>query len=524
VQLTDGFALSADVAPIALGVASAPEHGDSLDALVAAARRAVESQPQHATSALAMADAAAEPPRPAVERFVGRVPELRRLEQMFDSSLRGDSRIVTVAGAPGTGKTALVSRLMLDARRRGAAQIVASCRPSSFRTPYAPWVELIEGLRAARAIPERRWHSLPQLVPSLTAAQRSIRLADESAPKDDSSLADEICELLAAAASTRPLVLVIEDAEHADHGSWEVCERLATRLGGERILLCLTMCEEFAAVARSKFASCRRHYELRLQNLSADEMRQWIGDLFVDPSTALACATHLESSGAATPLWSAHLLHALVDDGHLVYANGTWRLVNPAALETAPRDPTAAAVLARRLTSLSPKTRAIVGELGVLGDGFEVDVALAAGIGDEAELLDAIDEALAAAVFREDGAEPGAAFAFTHNAVAVAARETVDAMRLRRVHERIARGLEQVRPFALFEIAEHFDRAGLADRAFEYALLAAGRAATLQAYADAGAAYERARVHVTTPAQRRRLDELVAELPVRVSATRAGVA
>jgi hypothetical protein len=96
------------------------------------------------------------------------------------------------------------------------------------------------------------------------------------------------------------------------------------------------------------------------------------------------------------------------------------------------------------------------------------------------------------------------------------------AMRLRRVHERIARGLEQVRPVALFEIAEHFDRAGASERAFEYALLAAARAVSVQAYADAAAACERARAHVTTPAERRRLDELVAELPVR--AGRAGVA
>ena len=125
-------------------------------------------------------------------------------------------------------------------------------------------------------------------------------------------------------------------------------------------------------------------------------------------------------------------------------------------------------------------------------------------------------------MLRDDGSDPGAVFAFTHRTVALAARETVDAMRLRRVHERIARGLEQVRPVALFAIAEHFDRAGLADRAFEYALLAAACAVSVQAYADATAAYARARAHVTLPAQRRRLDELMAELPARVG--RAGVA
>jgi hypothetical protein len=273
-HLTDGFALSADVAPIAIGVATAPEHGDSLESLVAAARRAVDSQPEHATSALAMADAAADPPRPAIERFVGRVAELRRLEQMFDASLRGDGRIVTVIGPAGIGKTALVSRLMLDARRRGAAYVTASCRASAFPTPYAPWIELIEGLRAARVVPERRWHSLPRLVPSLAGTQRSLRLAEEVGTRAEASLSDEICDLLAAAAESRPLVLVVDDIEHADHGSWGVCERLAARLGSERVLLCLTTDESNATATRARFATCRRHYEVRLADLAPDEMRQ----------------------------------------------------------------------------------------------------------------------------------------------------------------------------------------------------------------------------------------------------------
>ena len=521
-QLTDGFALSADVAPVAIGIATAPEHGDSLDALVAAARRAVESQPQHATSALAMADAAADPPRPVLERFVGRVAELRRLEQMLDASLRGEARVVSVVGPSGIGKSALVSRLLLDARRRGATHVVAHCRPSQFPAPYAPWIQLIDGLRAARVIPEKRWHSLPRLVPSLAGSQRALRLADESSTMPDVTLTDEICELLVTVASSRPLVLAIEDLECGDHASWDVCERLATYLGDSRALLCLTGDEAFASTSRARFATLRRHYEVRLGNLSPDDVRQWIGDLFADPATANACTTHLARNGAFTPLLAAHTLHSLVDRHVLAHVNGTWRAVDAKALASAASEPNAGGVLARRLDLLAPKTRAILGELAVLGDGFEVDVALAAGVGDEAELLDAIDEALAAALLCEDGGEPGAAFAFTHREVARAARETVDPMRLRRVHERIARGLERVRPVALFEIAEHFDRSGMSDRAFEYALLSAARAISVQAYRDAAIAYQRARGHVTTAAQRRRLDELVAELPILPG--RAGVA
>ena len=48
----------------------------------------------------------------------------------------------------------------------------------------------------------------------------------------------------------------------------------------------------------------------------------------------------------------------------------------------------------------------------------------------------------------------------------------------------------------------------------EYALLAGGRAASVQAYADAAAMYARARAHATSPGQLSRLDELMAQLPV----------
>ena len=521
-HLNDGFATSSDVAPIAIGVATAPEHGDSLDSLIAAARLAVQSQPDHASRTLAMADRVPDPPRPALERFVGRVAELRRLEQMLDASLRGESRIVTVTGAAGIGKTSLVARLMLDARRRGAAYVVGGCRASAFQTPYAPWIAIVEGLRAARVVPERRWHSLPRLVPSLAATQRSLRLTDAGAATPDASVADEICELLAAAASSRPLVVVLEDVEHADLASWDVIDRLAARLALDRLLLCLTADTSHATNVRARFSACRQHYEVRLKGLASEDVTQWLRDLFADHGTAAACASHLALADLVSPLWSVHALHGLVDDGRLVFSGGTWRAASASAVADGASSATVAAAIARRLMGLTPKTRAIVGELALLGDTFELDVALAAGIGDEAELLDAIDEGLTAALLREDGIEPGAGFAFTHGAVASAARASVDAMRLRRVHERIARGFEQVRPFALFEIAEHFDQAGLAERAFEYALLAAARAVSVQAYADASAAYERARLHAATPAQRARLDELFAELPVRLR--NAGVA
>ena len=487
---------------------------DATDSGRAATLRAGDLQPDPAPHGLAMAGLGTEPRRREIERFVGRLTERRRLERMLDSALRGSTRVVTVVGPTGVGKTSLVSRLRLDARRRGATYVVGTCRSSTFQAPYRPWIDIIEGLRAARVLPERRWHSLPTLIPSLSGSQRALRLERDDNAQGGASLPDEICELLTITAASRPLVVVIDDADQADHASWDVIDRLAPRTASERLLLCLTVDDGAAAMVRSRLARCPHHHEVQLAGLSSSDIRLWMSDLFSDAATVRACTSHLATSEPTLPLWALHALHGLADDGHLVDTDDCWRIAGESKASATTAPPNMPAVLARRIDASTPKTRAIIAELALLGDGFEVEVALAAGMANEAELLDAIDEALATAILRGDGKEPGAAFAFTHPAVAAAARGAVDPTRRRCLHERIARGLEQVRPVALFEIAEHFDHAAVADRAFEYALLAAGRAASVQAYADAAAMYARARAHATSPGQLSRLDELMDQLPV----------
>jgi len=489
---------------------------DGTDVAPAAASRAMESAPHRALHAPAIAGGGAESRRRGVERFVGRFTERRRLEQLLDSALRGTARIVTVTGPIGAGKTSLVSRLRFDARRRGATYVVGTCRASTFQRPYGPWIEIIEELRAARVIPDRRWHSLPTLIPSLTGTQRAPRLERAGKAQVDASLPDEICELLTITAAGKPLVLVIDDADQADHGSWDVIDRLVRRIASDRLLLCLTVDDAAVVAVRSRLAWCRQYHELPITGLSGADIRLWMTDLFSDAGTVRACTSHLTPTEPVLPLWALHAWHGLVDDGLLLPANSVWRIAEESSgvAVNSPQPPSMPAMLARRIDALTPRTRAIIAELALLGDAFEVEVALAAGIGDQGELLGAIDEALAAGILRDDGAEPGTAFAFTHAAVAAFARRAVESTQRGRLHERIARALEQVRPVALFEIAEHFDRSALADRAFEYALLAAGRAVSVQAYADATAMYDRARMHATSPGQLSRLDALLAQLPI----------
>lgn len=501
-----------EVAAVALAVAGAPEHGDSLDALVAAARRAAIDRPVRARHVVVAAESAASPARPPIERFVGRLAERRRLAQHLDASLRADPRIVAVIGPSGVGKSSLVSRLALDARLRSARYVVARCRAGTFRQPFGPWIEVIEAVRAAGGAPDRRWAVLPRLVPSLAGSGRLASGGDEAA-SDGGALRDELCEFLAAAAAVDPLVVILEDVDHADEGSWEVIGRLAEGLEAERVLVCLTMADARVAALR-RLGDSPRYRELRLSGLTGSEVRQWLDEVFADERTAEACAGLLLGGvPTVTPLWAAHALHTLVDQRWLVPAARGWLATD--ALASRPGPPAdMQRLVTRRIARLTPKARAILGELALLGDTFEVDLAMEAGIGSEADVLDAIDEAMTASLVREEGHEPGVAFAFGHGVIAAVARRVLDAPRRQRAHERIACALERVRPVAIFEIAAHYDAAGIQERAFEYALLAAARAASLHAWADAAEAYEQARAHAATPWQRDQVEQLAAQLRV----------
>jgi diguanylate cyclase (GGDEF)-like protein len=201
-QLTDGLAGSSDVAPIAIGIATAPEHGDSLDALVAAARRAVTD-----TARTCMQCArdrrwrrGAAPPRARAVRGESRRTAssratvrhrrawrcARRDGRWFERYRQDFARVATharcAAARRGLRRRHLQGVLVPDTAR----PVDRDRRRASRRS---------RGARAPLACPAR-------LVPSLASTQRSLHLADDDATGDEATVVDEIYELISAAAAS----------------------------------------------------------------------------------------------------------------------------------------------------------------------------------------------------------------------------------------------------------------------------------------------------------------------------------
>jgi tetratricopeptide (TPR) repeat protein len=125
---------------------------------------------------------------------------------------------------------------------------------------------------------------------------------------------------------------------------------------------------------------------------------------------------------------------------------------------------------------------------------FEVDLAVAAGAGSENDLLEAVDEAIGAAVL-ESARNDSSRFTFAHALLVDAIRSTANPRRLKRIHQSVARAMEEHGPDAVAEIAAHYDQAGDAGRAYVWAMRAGERATSVHALDEAIAFFSMALRH-----------------------------
>jgi tetratricopeptide (TPR) repeat protein len=139
----------------------------------------------------------------------------------------------------------------------------------------------------------------------------------------------------------------------------------------------------------------------------------------------------------------------------------------------------------RRLDRLSPGTRRVLSTAAVIGRVFDIDLAIAAGAGNEDEVLDALDEGLEHAVIEPTSEVSRNHFSFTHGMLVDAVRRAINPRRVARIHERVAQAMEDRAPDNVAEIAMHYDRAGIAEKSYVHSMAAGSAALAMYAHAEA---------------------------------------
>ena len=484
---------------LSIGVATA-EHADHVEAVFAAADRALYEAKRAGRNSVAIAGASPEAARPQLNlnRFVGRVEELKRLVRMLDTAFRGEPRVVAVVGEAGVGKSTLLRQLLPEVRLRGGSLVMGRALEADVKPPYGPWAEILGAIMQRVNAPGRVWRELPRLVPSLAEGT-------EPAPERAGSkyaLYEEIVEYVRLAAATCPMVIVLDDMQWADSATWDTLEHLVPQLDSDHILICLTIRAEDKSKdvmdRRRRLSRDERFGEISLQRLTRAELEQWLTAASRGQELGRELLPVLYRHTEGNPFLVVQVLRALVEEGEIRYEGErwTWRQTSELRLPVAVSD-----LMARRLDRLSEQTRNILTTAAVIGRTFDIDLAIAAGAGGEDELLDAIDEALAAAVL-EPSRSDADHYSFAHTLLLDAIKDTANPRRLKRIHHSVGEAMEKRGSGAIAELAAHFDQAGVSDKAYRYAMQAGESATSVYAQDEAAAFFTMAQRHAATASER----------------------
>jgi DNA-binding SARP family transcriptional activator/tetratricopeptide (TPR) repeat protein len=422
--------------------------------------------------------------------FVGRTEELALLSGLWVETRHGTRHIVLVGGDPGVGKTRLVTEFAHRAHDGGAAVLYGRADEEATLT-YQPFIEALRHWAVNTPADELQRDLGPNasvlgsLVPEI-AVRLPGPAAGGSGEVVRDRLFDAVTGTLAAIASHRPTVLVIDDLQWADPGSLLMLRHIARSVhrGGLMVLATYRETEPSPALAETiaDLGRERLFERMHLAGLSSAEVVEMVASLRGDgPEPELAGAIHEDTGG------NPFLVEALVnqmgprEDGQpaprreAIYARGIPQLVREA--------------VAHRVGELGPGVAEALDVASVIGREFEAELIVEVGERPSEEVTAALEAAVAAGLLTD---VPGTLdhYAFSHALF----RQTVYAgipKRLRTaLHGRLADALERRHgsdPRHVSELARHYAGAGpaAAPKALEYCVRAGASALGALAFEEA---------------------------------------
>ena len=441
---------------------------------------------------------------------MGRTREFAALASAFEAANSGRGTLCLISGEPGIGKSRLVTEFATELASRCTSIHWGFAWEAGGAPVYWPWIQLLRSLlsrETVRATLAEQSHLagpigelLPELVPE--AARSGTRLEPEQARF---RLMDAVSSLLLGAATTEPLVLVLEDLHAGDSDSLALLEFATRQLHSARVLIIGSFRD--AEVHRPRIGNIvarlrRTAIQLPLRRLDRDEIREYVR-VATGERPLEQHVTELATQTEGHPLYLAEVVELGRQRGNLCNA--------PASIRVA---------ILERATHLPDETRTLLGVASVLGRSFRPETLAELCDEGEAELRQQLASALQCGLIEQD---TGGWLRFEHMLVREAFHDALPASERRRLHEREAQRMraraERGTTISWAALAQHLEESGAHASADAVAAWrqAAHQAESRHSFDDAALCYSRALMILDAPA-----DALRARLLLELAAAQIG--
>jgi serine/threonine protein kinase/tetratricopeptide (TPR) repeat protein len=278
--------------------------------------------------------------------FVGREPEMKKLEGFLRHAVDGTGRVVFITGEPGIGKTSLSDEFLRRARKQHPALLVSrgSCvEQYGTGEAYLPFLDavgaLLQGPGRERIAAVMRTYAptwCMELPTAFVTSGSFDKLQQETIGATKERMMREMGDALGMLATSSPIVLLLEDLHWADPSSVDLLRHLCQRIGSQRVLIAGTFRPE--DVERSNHPLKRYKAEMQSHNLceevalgslSREHIAAYLDATFSpnDFPPELTSLIHEKTEGH--PLFATNLLQYLGERGDIAKVNTHWSLIRP---------------------------------------------------------------------------------------------------------------------------------------------------------------------------------------------------
>ena len=423
--------------------------------------------------------------------LVGRSLELATLIDWWEAVRSGRGHLVLVSGEAGVGKSRLVMELKARIARDGHVVAECRCAPHYESSALHPVIELLRRswkLEGATSPEEQRGLIHLALAPLGAVASDAAPLVASllTGPSGDAEVAADgpqsrkqktlkaLCDLLVAAATQQPMVLLVEDLHWVDPSTLQLLDLVVERVREAPVLVVLLFRPEFAP----SWSLGQQMTRLQLSRLSPEETQTMIAGVAGGKVLPSQLRRELTEKTDGVPLYIEEMVRMVLESGALSERADRYEMARPLAELDIPA--TLQESLVARLDRLGA-LRVLVQLAAVIGRAFGFDL-IAAVSGDEpASLKGKLARLVELDILRLDSEGSQDSYGFKHALILDAAYASLVRSKRCEYEARVAMILET----RFVEVAEqnaellghHWAGAERPDLAIVY-FLAAGRGAS----------------------------------------------